>query len=350
MTTIGELTDDTRIDWDAYVRSAPEGLPTHLSGWRDVLRKTGGYETRYLMARKEGRVVGVLPLFFVRSALVGKSAMTMPGGLCADSNEIAVALIHEGQSIARLAGMRRFVVQDGRQDWPAGLNTRSDHVHWVVDVRVGAEALWSQLQRNLRRQVRLATANGLVVEIDRSGQALTAFYNVFSRFTHEAGTPVFGRRFLENVIEAFPGGFNIAVVSHEGLPIGAFFQLEMAQAMVGMWGATPHAYLDLRPNYLAYWSLLEDAARRGFHALDMGRSLAGSNASAFKGQWGGACAPVYQQVAAVGAIRSADNGVQRADSHRGTPGGQWVARWWPRLPLPVASYLGPKLRHHVPFG
>ena len=120
--------------------------------------------------------------------------------------------------------------------------------------------------------------------------------------------------------------------------------------MVGMWGATPHAYLDLRPNYLAYWSLLEDAARRGFHALDMGRSLAGSNASAFKGQWGGVCAPVYQQVATLGAARSADNGVQRADSHRGTPGGQWVTRWWPRLPLPVASYLGPKLRHHVPFG
>ena len=272
MTTIGELTDDTRIDWDAYVRSAPEGLPTHLSGWRDVLRKTGGYETRYLMARQDGRVVGVLPLFFVRSALVGKSAMTMPGGLCADSDDIAAALIHEGQSIARLAGMRRFVVQDGRQEWPAGLMTRSDHVHWVVDVREGAEALWSHLHRNLRRQVRMATANGLVVEIDRSGQALAAFYDVFSRFTHEAGTPVFSRRFLENVVETFPGGFNIAVVSHEGRPIGAFFQLEMAQVMVGMWGATPHAYLELRPNYLAYWSLLEDAARRGFHVLDMGRS------------------------------------------------------------------------------
>ena len=159
-----------------------------------------------------------------------------------------------------------------------------------------------------------------------SGQALTAFYDVFSRFTHEAGTPVFSRRFLENVVETFPGGFNIAVVSHEGRPIGAFFQLEMEQVMVGMWGATPHAYLELRPNYLAYWSLLEDAARRGFDCLDMGRSLAGSNASAFKGQWGGACAPVYQQVATPGAAGSADNGVQRADSHRGTPGGQWVTR------------------------
>ena len=110
------------------------------------------------------------------------------------------------------------------------------------------------------------------------------------------------------------------------------------------------AFLALRPNYLAYWSLLEDAARRGFHVLDMGRSLAGSNASAFKGQWGGACAPVYQQVAILGAAGSPGNGALRVDNQRGTPGGQWVTRLWPRLPLPVASYLGPKLRQHVPFG
>lgn len=350
MITIVELADDTRAAWDAYVHSASGGLPTHLSGWRDVLRKTGGYETRYLMASQDGRVVGVLPLFFVRSALVGKSAMTMPGGLCADSDDIAAGLIHEGEAIARLAGMRRFVVQDGRQEWPAGLNSRSDHVHWVVDLRLGAEALWSHLHRNLRRQVRMATSNGLVVEIDRSGQALSVFYDVFSRFTHEAGTPVFSRRFLENVVDTFPNGFNIAVVSREGLPIGAFFQLELGQLMVGMWGATPHAYLTLRPNYLAYWSLLEDAAQRGFLTLDMGRSLAGSNASAFKGQWGGVCAPVYQQVAKLGSVGSADHSVQRVDRRHSAPGVQWVTRVWPRLPLPLASYLGPKLRHHVPFG
>ena len=117
MTTIGELTEDTRIDWDAYVRSAPGGLPTHLSGWRDVLRKTGGYETRYLMARQDGRVVGVLPLFFVRSALVGKSAMTMPGGLCADSDEIA-AVPHPRGTVHRSPGRDAAICRSG---WPSRL-------------------------------------------------------------------------------------------------------------------------------------------------------------------------------------------------------------------------------------
>lgn len=349
MIAVVELTEATRTAWDAYVRSAPAGLALHLSGWREVLVKTGGYETCYLMAREGERVVGVLPLFFVRSVLVGNTAMTLPGGLCADDAAAAAALIREGLARARLSAMRRLVLQDGRDAWPAGLATRSDHVHWQVDVSMSTEALWSHLHRNVRRQVRMARSNGLTVEIDRSGRALDAFYDVFSRFTHEAGTPVYSRQFLANVVEAFPDGFNIALVHHEGKAIGGFFQLEMGQRMLGMWGATLHAYLELRPNYLAYWSLLEDAAQRGFAFLDMGRSPASSNASAFKGQWGGECLPVYRQQLSLGAGAGAVQG-QAADTTRPSQRMQLVTRLWPKLPLPLATYLGPKLRHHVPFG
>jgi hypothetical protein len=246
--------------------------------------------------------------------------------------------------------MRRFVVLDGRRAWPAGLETLSGHVHWAVDVRPGPGALWDGLDRNLRRQVRMARSNGVSVEIDRTGQALDAFYDVFSRFTHEAGTPVYSRRFLEQVVDTFPGGFNIALVQLAGQPIGGFFQLEMGRTMLGMWGATLHAYLALRPNYLAYWSLLEDAAQRGFHTLDMGRSPAGSTASAFKGQWGGVCSPVYRQFATLGSAGSPDAGPIASGARTESSGMHLVSRVWPNLPLPVASYLGPKLRRHVPFG
>jgi hypothetical protein len=28
---------------------------------------------------------------------------------------------------------------------------------------------------------------------------------------------------------------------------------------------------------------------------------------------------------------------------------QWLMQLWPKIPLPLARYLGPKLRRHVPF-
>lgn len=346
MTTVTELTESDCPAWDGYVRGAAHGLPFHLSGWRHVLHKTHGYETCYLVAREGERVVGLLPLFFVRSLLTGNTAMTMPGGLCADTKELAAGLISRAMEIAGQAKVKRLILQDTRQVWPGDLQTTTNHVHWVVDVSVDTEALWNGLDGNIRRQVRIAHRNELAVEIDRTGERLSAFYDVFSRYAHQMGTPVFGRDFLEHIVETFPDGFNIVVVSSGQQPIGAYFQLQMGNSVYGMWGATLREYLKQRPVYLAFWEILRDTSENGYHFLDMGRSPTGSSASKYKGQWGGVSRPIYQQVASIGHSHSADsfaNGVQTDGKF------QLFRQLWPKLPFPVAQYLGPKLRHHVPF-
>lgn len=346
MIEVIELTEATSQAWDSYVHVAGGGMPLHLSGWRSILERTSGYETRFLMACSPERVVGVLPLFFVRSLLVGNTAMTMPGGMCADSDEVAGALLARALQLSRLARMKRLVVQDSRRAWDWDCQTVSDHVHWTVDLSDGAENLWNGLHRNIRRQVRMAIKNGLAAEVDRTGAQLGAFYEVFSRFTHQVGTPVFGRDFLEHVLELLPDNFNIAVVRYQNQPIGGYFQLEMGQRVYGMWGATLPEYLELRPVYLAYWELLRDSAEHGYRFLDMGRSPRDSNASKFKGQWGGVDAPIYQQTTSLIDRVKADSVVKRAQTDNRM---QLVQRIWPRLPLPVANALGPRLRRHVPF-
>lgn len=346
MSTITGLTDKDCPTWDAYVKNAVDGLPQHLSGWRKVLYKTYGYETPYLMAREGERVVGVLPLFLVRSALVGNRATTMPGGLCADTDEVGVDLIARGKEIARQAKANGFILHDTRQIWPGDLHTTTNHVHWIVDVRLDAEALWKRLDGNIRRQVRIARQNELTVEIDRTGKRLGAFYEVLSRFTHQIGTPLFGRNFLEHIVETFPDGFSIAVVCRKQQPIGGYFQLQMGNTVYGMWGATLRQYLELRPVYLAYWEIIRDTIANGYHFLDMGRSPAGSDASKYKGQWGGVARPIYQQVHSIGNAYSGDSIANKIQSDSKF---QLVMQLWPKLPLPVAQYLGPKLRCHVPF-
>jgi FemAB-related protein (PEP-CTERM system-associated) len=343
---ITELTDTDCAAWDGYVRKAAHGLPQHLSGWREILHRTHGYETSYLLARDGEHVVGVLPLFIVRSLLVGTVAMTMPGGLCADTDEIALALIARGKEIARQARAKRFTLHDTRQAWPGDLQTTSNHVHWVVDVRPDGETLWQRLDSNIRRQVRIARSKELTVEIDRTGRHLGAFYQVLSQFAHQIGTPLFGSDFLDHIIEKFPGGFNILIIYKGRQPIGGYFQLLMGNTVHGIWGASLRDYLKLRPVYLAYWEIIRDASANGYSYLDMGRSPTDSEASKYKGQWGGVSRPIYQQVTPLESERTQDS---IADQIYSDSKFQLVMRLWPKLPLPVARYLGPKLRRHVPF-
>jgi CelD/BcsL family acetyltransferase involved in cellulose biosynthesis len=292
--------------------------------------------------------VGVLPLFVIRSALVGRTVTTLPGGLCADSPEVAAALLARGTEIARSVRAKRFVLHDTRREWPGEFQTVCEHESRRIDLRGGEEAVWKALDRNIRRQVRIAERNELRAVVDRTGERLDDFYSVLSRFTHRAGTPVFGRAFLRHVIEAFPDGFNIVVTYRGDEPIGGYFQLELGDTVFGAWGATLHEYLELRPVYLAYWQILLDATQRGFAYLDMGRSPRDTSAAQYKAQWGGGATPVYQQSLVFG--REATGEAQSIAVQARSDGRmQTFRRFWPNLPFPVAQALGPYLRRHVPF-
>jgi hypothetical protein len=272
--------------------------------------------------------------------------MTMLGGLCAEEDEVALALIGRGKEIARRAKTGRLVLQDSRRAWPGDLHTTSNHVSWSVDLRSGADAMWSRLRRDIRRQVRIARKNELIVDVDRTGKLLGDFYDVFGLFSHQVGTPLFSSGFLKHIVETFPDEFSVAVVYKGKQPIGGYFQLLMGKTVYGVWGGALREHLKLRPVYLAYWELLCDAAEQGYHFLDMGRSPTGSGSSEFKGRWGGVSSPFYQQAASTRNQQASGSMTARMQTDARL---RRIMRLWSRLPFPLVQYLGPRLRRHVPF-
>ena len=346
MITVQELTQSDSAAWDAFVHQTQGGLPLHLAGWRTVLEDTYGYQTRYLMAKDGDDIQAVLPLFLVPSRLTGKRAMTMPGALCSNNSQATEQLLDEAIQVAAREGLETIVLQDAREVWAPEWQVASGHVFWLLPLPDSEEALWSQIDGNIRRQVRIARKNGLRAEVNRTGELLEPYYDMFCRFTHAAGTPVFSLDFLESVVKAFPDGFNIALIWHDETPVAGYFQLEMDDTVYGMWGAALAETLSLRPAYLALWEIMSDAIANGFSFLDMGRSPAGSNASKFKGQWGGVSAPVYQLTMRENA-RSPHNAV--ANQVQSDQRFQLFRQLWPKVPFSVACNLGPKLRWHIPF-
>src|SRR5215475_11968367 len=83
--------------WDAYVQSSPRATVCHQFLWRPIIERAYGHRPLYLLARSADRVSGVLPLFLVRSKLLGNTLTSMPfldyGGICADDETIATLLL-----------------------------------------------------------------------------------------------------------------------------------------------------------------------------------------------------------------------------------------------------------------
>jgi FemAB-related protein (PEP-CTERM system-associated) len=348
---VTELCREEWGKWDAYVRQAPGALPQHLAAWQTVLRNTYGYRTRYLWAQREhGEIAGILPLYILRNPLLGNTLTTLPGGLCADDEETAVELVAGAKRLAQVVHAQHLVLHDAREEYAgyreAGLYSTCDHESWLLDLQGGEAGVLAALDRNIRRQIRMAERNELRAVVDRSGATLDDFYHVLSRFTHQAGTPIFARKFLAEVIAAFPNGFNIVMVYQNTQPLGGYFQLELGKTNYGVWGATLHEFLELRPVYLAYWTIIADSIARGFEALDMGRSPLESNASKYKSQWATRSQPIYQQTWSA-SQRPVVSVAKQAQSDERF---QTFRRIWPKLPLSVTQFVGPLIRRQIPFG
>ena len=183
------------------------GLPQHLSAWQKMLRETYGYETHFLhgtrrdSGQRRVRLSGVMPLFLVRQRLTGRRAMTMPGGICAEDAGAAQSLAAAAEEDRRaITAPHWFRSRTHASAGSMTTTTVNGHVGWIVDVSGSEEELSKRLHRNIRRQVRMADENGLRVQIDRTGELVDDFYRMLSRFTHQAGTPIFGRDFLNNVV------------------------------------------------------------------------------------------------------------------------------------------------------
>src|SRR3989338_6906365 len=103
------LTDET-IEWDAFVREAPDGSPFHLIAWKRAVQTAFGHRPRYPRAVGPTGLGGALPLLEVRGLLGGRALISVPyvvyGGICARSAEARQALLDSATSLARRLGAR----------------------------------------------------------------------------------------------------------------------------------------------------------------------------------------------------------------------------------------------------
>lgn len=102
----------------AYVTGHPRGTGYHLPAWLDVIRQAFGHKGSYLAARRDGAVVGVLPLVFFSSRIFGRATVSMPflnyGGVLADDSQVERALLERAIKDTTAAGGAHLELQGPR--------------------------------------------------------------------------------------------------------------------------------------------------------------------------------------------------------------------------------------------
>jgi serine/alanine adding enzyme len=332
-----------QAEWDAFVTMHPAATGYHLWAWRRVFEQAFGHETCYLAARRDSEVVGVLPLVSFRSWLFGRFMVSLPfvnyGGVLTSDSRAASALIDAATRAAGERGCRHVELRHTSRQLP-DLPVKQHKVGMTLALETDATRAWDTLDRKVRNQVRKAQKSGLVSVVG-GAELLDDFYQIFAVNMRDLGTPVYGRAFFERVLHEFPETARVHVVRKGETPVAAGITYAHRRTIEVPWASSLKAYRSLCPNNLLYWAVIEHAVAGGFATLDFGRSTPNEGTYDFKRQWGAVPSPLFWEYALVSAE-------SMPDQSPANPKFKSAIELWKRLPVPVATAIGPHIVRSIP--
>jgi serine/alanine adding enzyme len=334
----------SEADWQRYVEGNPRAL-YHSLAWRDILHRTFGHRSHYLMAVSEGRTRGVLPLFEMQGPLFGHFFVSLPflnyGGIVADGPEFESALAEEA---ARLAASRKARHIELRQSAPgAGWTDSNWHLRQhkaalVVPLAGGTDALWAALSSRLRGKVRKAEKSG-VVFCAGGVERLPDFYHVFSLNMRDLGTPVYSPAFFTNVVGG--AGATVLLAHREGRPVAGAIAVRTGGRMELPWICSDYSQSSYYANEFLYWNAISWAFGQGAGELDLGRSSIDAGTYKFKVQWNPEIRPLfwYYWLAP---------GARMPELNPSNPKYALAVNWWKKMPMMAANRIGPWIARNIP--
>ncbi len=336
--TVRPARDSDAAAWDAFVLGLPEATFFHRYGWKRVIARAFGHSTHYLLAERDGRIEGVLPLAEMKSRLFGHSLASTPfcvyGGIAAAGEEARAALDAHAQALAAELGVGHLEYRDrdvpAHADWPG----TELYVTFRKTLDADVEKNMLAIPRKQRAMVRKGMQRALTAETEAG---VDGFFAVYADNVRRHGTPALPKRFFALLREEFGDDCEVLLVrSPEGRVVSGVLSFRFRDEILPYYAGDAPEARALAANDFKYWEVMRRAVERGARVFDYGRSKVGTGPYDFKRNWGFAPQPLQYRYHLVRAERVPEN-------NPNNPKYRLFIQAWRRLPLAVANFLGPHI-------
>lgn len=335
MTYIRIYSRDDENRWDQYVEDHPHGTVFHRTSWKKVVEETFGHRSHYLFAEHREKIIGILPLFEIRSLLFGNYLISVPfaefGGILSNHPKAEKALLDRAVFISKKNSISYLELRN-KVEIP-GLPKKELYFNFKKTIYADHEENLNSIPRKSRRMVRQGSRHGLTSEMGH--HLLRVFYDLLALNYHRLGTPIFPKKMFIKFLEHFKDNSDILIVrSREGKPIAGVLSFFFKKQVIPYYAGSDFEHKLSAPNDFMYWELMKYGADHGFDVFDFGRSKVGTGSYDFKRHWGFKPDPLPYQ------YYLAQSG-NRPNLSPSNPKYRKKIDMWRRLPLMVTKLLGP---------
>jgi len=342
MFKIKKYSDSVKTRWDAYVLEKTDSHFFHMTSWKNVIEKTFNIEHLYLYAEDAGRIVGVLPLFWVKNIFLKKSLVSVPfavyGGACADNLEIERSLVDYAKNVTVEEKLNYLELRyiDKRE---LGLKEKSLYYVFIADLPEDPEIFWKDMRKKARNILRKGIKGGL--EIRQEPDEVDAFYNLFSVSQQNLGTPVLPRAMFSNIMEEYKDDVTIFSSFYNGKRVNSLMVFFYKDTVMPYYIGYNREFLSHSPNNFILWKLIEYSCEHKYKHYDVGRSRYGAGSYHFKKNMGITPEPLHYQF-----FLNLEKNLPNINPENKKF--KFALDTWQKLPPSIATMLGPKLVKYFP--
>lgn len=263
--------------WDSLLETSDQTTFFHTAAWAKVLNESYGYKPLYFTIIENGRLAGLIPVMEIDSILTGKRGVSLPfTDICdpvAQEHAVFDQLLEAVIAHGRKTGWKSFEIRGGATFLDKELSAARMLFHTLALNPEEAEVS-KAFRDSTYRNIRKAKKEGVTVNLERSCEALAAFYRLHCETRRHHGLPPQPWLFFENIFEfviALDKGF-VAVAEHLGKIIAAAVFFHYRSGAIFKFGASDRKHLGHRPNNLVMWEAIKKYSQKGFKVLDFGRT------------------------------------------------------------------------------
>lgn len=350
--TISTINPGQAEPCDRYVESHNATTLFHTRLWREAVTEAFGHADCSLAAWNDDRVVGVLPLMRVSSRLAGTLLVSVPyavyGGVLADDNDAAAALLDHVRRLAERLGVQWVDIRSIEPQWP-DLPVLSRYVTFRKRLPDDPQRVLAEMPRKARAAARQAREKyGLEARFDDA--ELPTIWRLYSQSMRRLASPNYPAAFFGALVartDSATAGCErprhlVQTIWHRGRVIGGLLSFTYGGTMLPYFAGGDERYDKYHPNNFMYLTAMEKAVELGCREFDFGRSrIDNAGSYNFKRFQGFEPTPLHYQY-------YVPHGGRNPDLHPGNPKLALARRVWPRLPLAVTRPLGAWLAKSIP--
>lgn len=327
-------------EWDAFVNLHSDSTFFHYFGWKKILEISTGHKTYYLAAYQNEKILGLLPLINVKSALFGNVLSSLAfgsyGGAVGESREVCAALEQEAVSLGTKLGVGS--VEFRCLNETDVVRPKKDlYERFVKEIFPTEDENMQAIRGKQRNIIRKGIKKGLQVSTTSD---CNEFYGVYAESVRNLGTPVFPKALFQSILDMFPETTEIVTAHLNGQPVSSalvyYFKEEVCPYY---WGGT-YLARNLAGNDFLTWSILCRAAEKGATRFDFGRSKKDTGSRQWKVNLGFEPQQLYYEYELI-------RDKEMPSINPLNPKYRFFVEAWKKLPLPIASKLGPFLSKNL---